>query len=77
MYFFTKIFKYLSLHREFLESTTISVFKDDLIKNIKYMPENKTVIVSSGNYSKSVMILDPELKRKEYVFNLEKVRFTN
>lgn len=65
--------KQLVLHRQFIEVTTICAFKDDLIKNVKYMNENKTVIVSSGNLSKSVMIIDPELKRKEYVFCLEKV----
>lgn len=63
----------MALHDDFLEVTIINVFKEDLIKSIKYMPENKTVAVSSGNYTKTVVIVDPELKRKEYVFYLEKV----
>lgn len=65
--------KYLSLHSEFIGVTVVNVFQDDLVKNLKYMPENRTIVVSSGNLTKSVVIVDPELKRKEYVFNLEKV----
>lgn len=68
---------HLGAHKEFISFYSINVINQVVIQSIKFIQFNRTLIVSTGNQQKSLIIIDPESKKKEYLFNLHDVRFKN
>ncbi|CAF1039524.1 unnamed protein product, partial [Brachionus calyciflorus] len=57
-------------HEDFIQYSNILVSSGNLIESLKFIPFNKTIVVSTASYNKSLVILDPESKKKEYTFSL-------
>lgn len=66
---FKKYFKFFN-HEQFIEFSSILVSNGNMIESIKFIPFNRTLVISTTSYTKSLIILDPESKKKEYNFSL-------
>ena len=51
----------------------LELVHNDYVRSIKFNKFNKTIISSSSDMKKPLIIMDPEGKKKTYIFELGKV----
>ena len=63
----------LDQHAKYVRHTVIPDVHPELIRQVKYLPENNLIITSCANPNKSIVISDIRSLKKNYVFKIDKV----
>ncbi|XP_041364011.1 WD repeat-containing protein on Y chromosome-like isoform X2 [Gigantopelta aegis] len=62
----------LPQHSKYVRHVMIADIHPDIVRQVRFLPENDSIISSSGNYKSSVVISDVYSLKKAYVFKIDK-----